>query len=341
MENHRNANELRVIAEGIRLVTLQELEGFGSGHIGGAMSVIETLAVLYGSELRCDPNNPNWEGRDRLVLSKGHAGPALYATLSLKGFFSREMLSELNQGGGHLPSHCDRNKTPGVDMTTGSLGQGISAAIGMALGNRMNKSDSITYLIIGDGECNEGQIWEGAIFAAAHKLDNLITFVDWNKQQLDGFTKDILDMGDIGEKFKSFGWFVQKVNGHDVGAILDAVIAAKDNTGAPSCILLDTVKGHGTFAAGIEGNHHMSFTKDQMDEAIKKASERLEDARALVAAEKAVIKAAQAMEEAAQKAEEALRKSEQPAEPAAHKIMELFEGSKDKSAVREEGEGHV
>ena len=285
MENRKNAKELRVIAEGIRLITLQELEGFGAGHIGGAMSVVETLAVLYGSELRCDPSNPGWEDRDRLVMSKGHAGPALYATLSLKGFFPKEMLSELNQGGGHLPSHCDRNKTPGVDMTTGSLGQGISAAIGMALGNRMNNSDSITYLIMGDGECNEGQVWEGAMFAAFHKLDNLIAFVDDNKQQLDGFTKDILDMGDIGNKFRSFGWFVQTVNGHDVGAILDAVVAAKEHKGAPSMIILDTIKGYGTFAAGIEGNHHMSFTKEQMDETIKKVTERLEEARAAVQAE--------------------------------------------------------
>lgn len=285
MENRKNAKELRVIAEGIRLVTLQELEGFGSGHIGGSMSIVETLAVLYGSELRCDPNNPDWEGRDRLVMSKGHAGPALYATLSLKGFFPKEMLSELNQGGGRLPSHCDRNKTPGVDMTTGSLGQGISAAIGIALGCRMNKSDSITYLILGDGECNEGQIWEGALFAGFHKLDNLIAFVDYNKQQLDGFTKDILDLGDIGEKFRNFGWYVQNINGNDTGAVLDAVIAAKEHKGAPSMIILDTVKGFGTFAAGVEGNHHMSLSKEQMDEAIKKVSEKLEDARAAVAAD--------------------------------------------------------
>jgi transketolase len=285
MENRKNAKGLRVIAEGIRLVTLQELEGFGSGHIGGSMSIVETLAVLYGSELRCDPNNPNWEGRDRLVMSKGHAGPALYATLSLKGFFPKEMLSELNQGGGRLPSHCDRNKTPGIDMTTGSLGQGISAAIGIALGCRLNKSDSITYLILGDGECNEGQIWEGAMFAAYHKLDNLIAFVDNNKQQLDGFTKDILDMGDIGDKFRSFGWFVQNVGGHDTDLILDAVIAAKAHKGMPSVIILDTIKGYGTFAAGVESNHHMAFSKEQMDEAIKKVSERLEEARSAVAAD--------------------------------------------------------
>ncbi len=285
MEHKKSACELRVIAEGIRLVTLQTLEGFGSGHIGGSMSIIETLAVLYGSELRCDPQNPDWEERDRLVMSKGHAGPALYATLSLKGFFPKEMLSELNQGGGRLPSHADRNKTPGVDMTTGSLGQGISAAIGMALGCRMNKSDSTTYLILGDGECNEGQIWEGALFAGFHKLDNLIGFVDYNKQQLDGFTKDILDMGDIGEKFRAFGWHTQTVNGHDIQAVLNAVQAAKDYKGSPSMIILDTIKGNATFAAGIEGNHHMSLGKDVMEEACRLATQRLDEAQAAVTAE--------------------------------------------------------
>jgi len=285
----KSAKELRVIAEGIRLVTLQTLASFGAGHIGGAMSIVETLAVLYGCELRCDPSNPQWEGRDRLVLSKGHAGPALYATLSLKGFFPKEMLSELNKGGGRLPSHCDRNKTPGVDMTTGSLGQGISAAIGMALGNRMNGSDSITYLIMGDGECNEGQVWEGAMFAAHHKLDNLIAFVDCNKQQLDGYTKDVLDMGDIGEKFKAFGWFVQKVDGHDTGAILDAVEAAKAHKGSPSVIILDTIKGYGTFAAGLENNHRMSLTKEQIEDAIREVTERLEEAKALAESEREVL----------------------------------------------------
>jgi transketolase len=304
MEHQKTARELRVIAEAIRLVTLQELEGFGSGHIGGAMSIVETLAVLYGSELRCDPQNPEWEERDRLVLSKGHAGPALYAVLSLRGFFPREMLSELNQGGGRLPSHCDRNKTPGVDMTTGSLGQGISAAIGVALGCRMNKSDSLTYLILGDGECNEGQVWEGALFAGFHRLDNLIAFVDVNKQQLDGFTKDILDMGDIGKKFKAFGWYVQYVNGHDIEALLRAVRAARANVGSPSVIILDTVKGYGTFAAGQPGNHHMSFSKEQIEEAIRAAAERLEEARA-AAGNTEEIRAADGQPEQAEKPEPA------------------------------------
>ena len=244
MDTYVSDNELRTVAEGIRLVTLQEFAGTGSGHVGGSMSIVETLAVLYGSEMRVKPEEPNWPERDRLILSKGHAGPALYATLALKGFFPKEMLSELNQNGGRLPSHCDRNKTPGIDMSTGSLGQGISVAIGAALGNRMNGSDSTTYLILGDGECNEGQVWEGAMFASFHKLDNLIAFVDNNRQQLDGYTADVLDMKDLGEKFRAFGWFVQDVDGHDCGAIRRAVQAAKEHVGEPSMIILHTEKGY-------------------------------------------------------------------------------------------------
>ena len=281
MENTQKLKELRVFAEEIRVETLWELGELGFGHVGGAMSIVETIAALYGSELKYDPKNPDWDDRERLVISKGHAGPALYATLSLKGFFPHEMLRELNQGGGHLPSHCDRNKTPGVDMTTGSLGQGISTAIGVALGRRMDKSDNYTYLILGDGECNEGQIWEGAMFASHFKLDHLITFVDVNGQQLGGYTKDVMDMGDMGEKFKAFGWFVQDVNGHDLGELMDAIAAAKAQTGKPNAIILHTIKGHGcTYAEGVKDNHHMNFTAEQSKEALEAAEKRLAEARA-------------------------------------------------------------
>jgi len=281
MNIEKDTRDLRVVAEGIRLVTLQTLSYIGFGHVGGAMSIIETLAALYGGELKCDPKNPKWEGRDRLVMSKGHAGPALYATLCLRGFFPKEKLFELNQGGGSLPSHCDMHKTPGIDMTTGSLGQGMSTAIGIALGLRLNKSESNTYLILGDGECNEGQVWEGAMFAAHNKLWNLIAFVDWNKQQLDGFTKDVLDIGDIGGKFKTFGWHTQTVDGHDPGRIKTAIKEAKGVANAPSAIILDTVKGYGcNFAEGVANNHHMNFTRDQMEKAIDDAAQRLELARA-------------------------------------------------------------
>jgi len=281
MDTEKESLELKVIAEGIRLVTLQTFKHLGFGHIGGSMSIIETLAVLYGGELRCDPENPNWEGRDRLVMSKGHAGPALYATLSLRGFFPKEMLLELNQGGGRLPSHCDMNKTPGIDMTTGSLGQGMSAAAGIALGCRMNGSGTYTYLILGDGECDEGQVWEGAMFSAHYKLGGLIAFVDWNKQQLDGYVKDVMDLGDIREKFRAFGWHTQAVDGHDPGKIKAAITEAKSVAHMPSVIVLDTIKGYGCdFAENVPGNHHMTFTPEMIDGAIDKTSLRLEQMRA-------------------------------------------------------------
>jgi transketolase len=274
----KEAPDLIAVADRIRLVTLQTFEKLGFGHVGGAMSVIETLAVLYSGEMRFDPKNPKWEGRDYLVMSKGHAGPALYATLSLQGFFPSEMLSELNQGGGKLPSHCDMHKTPGIDMTTGSLGQGISTAIGMTLGARLNKSDNNVFLVMGDGELNEGQAWEGVMFAAHNKLDKLIAFVDNNKQQLDGLLTDIIDMGDIGEKFSSFGWHVQKVNGHDPYAIKKAIQEAKNTPNKPSVIVLDTIKGYGCdFAEGVVPNHHMNFSKEQIAKAIELVEQKLKD----------------------------------------------------------------
>ena len=282
MSIEKDTRDLRVVAEGIRLVTLQTFANIGFGHVGGAMSIIEALAALYGSEMRVDPQNPQWEERDRLVMSKGHAGPALYSTLCLRGYFKKEKLLELNQGGGSMPSHCDMHKTIGIDMTTGSLGQGMSTAIGLALGARLNELDNYTYLVLGDGECNEGQVWEGAMFAAHQKLDRLTVFVDWNKQQLDGFTNDIIDMGDFVEKFKAFGFHTQLVDGHDPGKIKAAIIEAKSHQDAPGAIILDTVKGHGCdFAEGIASNHHMNFTQEQIDGAIAKAEIKLAEVREL------------------------------------------------------------
>lgn len=274
--NSGQAKELKIFAETIRLETLKELKHRGFGHVGGCMSIIETLAVLYGGAMNINPANPKWEDRDWLVLSKGHAGPALYAALALKGFFPLEELKTLNQPGTNLPSHCDRNKTSGVDMTTGSLGQGISTAIGVALGNRLDNRDSYTYLIIGDGECDEGQIWEGALFASHHKLDNLIMFVDVNKQQLDGYTKDVLDLGDLSAKFANFGWHVIDVDGSSVEQIQQVVELAKTKKGAPIAVILDTKKGQGcTFAEDVLFNHHMNVGGESADEAIKTCEEVL------------------------------------------------------------------
>ena len=274
-----NNTNLAALAAEIRLTTLREFKTRGFGHVGGAMSIVEVLSVLYGKHMKIDPKNPKDPNRDWLVVSKGHAGPALYATLALKGFFDLALLDTLNKPGTILPSHCDMNKTPGVDMTTGSLGQSISTAIGVAMGNRLDNRANTTYLIIGDGECNEGQIWEGAMLASHFKLDNFVLFVDYNKQQLDGYTKNVLDMGDFGQKFDSFGFFTQVVDGHDVCAIDAAIQNAKNQKGKPAAIILDTVKGKGCFfAEDVESNHHIAFTDEQIDKAIAEAQTALENA---------------------------------------------------------------
>ena len=235
-----NEKKCKVLAAEIRLETLKVIHSRGFGHVGGSMDLADLMAVLYGEVMKFDPKNPRWEDRDWLVLSKGHAGPVAYATFGLMGYYPMEDAYTLNQPHTRFPSHTDRKLTPGVDLTTGSLGQGISLAIGLAMGAKMRGKDYTTYLILGDGECDEGQVWEGALSAAHHKLDNLIAFVDWNKQQLDGAIDDVLDIGDIGEKFRAFGWHVQQVNGHDVDAVKEAVEQAKAHKGQPSMIVLDT-----------------------------------------------------------------------------------------------------
>lgn len=277
MEKNR---ELRVFAEEIRVETLKELGHLGFGHVGGSMSVVELLAVLYGKVMHYDPKAPNLATRDRLVMSKGHAGPALYATLALKGFFPMETLKTLNQGGTTLPSHCDRLKTPGIDMTTGSLGQGASMAAGLALGAKMRGQDYTTYLVLGDGECNEGQVWEFALFAAHHKLENLISFVDLNKQQLDGSTDDVLFMGDMVDKFEAFGLHTQKVDGHNVDEILAAIENARAKKGCSHMIILDTIKGNGcAMAEETFPCHHLKFSAAQFEPSIIAAEKALAAAR--------------------------------------------------------------
>ncbi|MDR0858695.1 MAG: transketolase [Oscillospiraceae bacterium] len=263
-----NSQQLKEFARDIRVTTLEAFKTPLFGHIGGAMSICDVLAVLYGSVMRCDPKNPQWAERDKLVLSKGHAGPALYAALCLKGYFPREMLTELNQGGGHLPSHVDRTKTPGIDMTAGSLGQGLSAACGIALGDRLSGFDSRTYCIVGDGELNEGQNWEAIMFAAQYKLGNLTLFVDNNKIQLDGYTNDVMSLGNLKQKLEASGWSVVQIDGHDVAAISDAIKATSGQL--PGAVILDTVKGKGVdfVEAAAPNNHHLTFTLAQLDDAI-------------------------------------------------------------------------
>lgn len=266
--------ELTKVAKEIRQLTIDEIGFLGVGHIGGAMSIVELLALLYFEHMKIDPANPRMEGRDWFVLSKGHAGPALYATLALKGFFPKEWLHTLNKGGTHLPSHCDRNLTPGIDMTTGSLGQGFSSAIGIALGLAMDKSPSRLFAVVGDGESNEGQVWEAAMLAGGRRLSNVVAFLDFNKQQLDGFTKDILDMERMEAKWEAFGWFTQRVDGHDIAALDAAIRRALSQKEKPSMIVMDTVKGKGcNFAEAQVSNHNMTFDMAKAQEAISALGE--------------------------------------------------------------------
>ncbi|NMA06539.1 MAG: transketolase [Ruminococcaceae bacterium] len=252
----------------IRIATIKSIQKRGFGHIGGCMSMADLVSVLYQCILNVDPNDPRNPNRDWLICSKGHAGPILYSALALKGFFPMNWLDTLNQSGTSLPSHCDRKKTPGIDMTTGSLGQGISMAAGVALGNRLDGKNNYTYCILGDGETQEGQVWEAASFAAHFKLDHLIVFVDNNHEQLDGAIAQVNNIEPIDTKFESFGWRTFNCNGHDCSSIKTAIKCSKSSTGKPCIIILDTIKGKGcSFALG-KTNHHMTVSKEDANEAI-------------------------------------------------------------------------
>lgn len=265
-------NMLREKAKEIRKLTIREIGRLSVGHIGGSVDLAELLAVLYFKQMRVNPAEPLWNDRDRFVLSKGHGGPALYATLAMKGFIPMEALDTLNRPGTHLPSHCDRNLTTGIDMTTGSLGQGFSCAVGMALAARMDGLPSIIYTCIGDGESQEGQVWEAAMFAGNRKLDNLIAFTDYNKMQIDGPVEDINGLYPLDEKWKAFGWHVVSVDGHDIAQIDYAIEQAKQIKGRPSMILLNTTKGKGCeFCEGQLSSHSVkNITTEMWQSAIEK-----------------------------------------------------------------------
>ena len=237
--------QLDKIASDIRITGLKMVQKARSGHIGGAFSLSEIMAVLYFEKMRIRPEDSNWEDRDRFVLSKGHCTVALYPTLALRGFFDTALLDTFRKIDGHLSGHAEVRPVPGVDMSTGSLGQGFSAAVGMALAARQSGKDLTVYSVLGDGEIQEGQTWEACMFAAANHLDNLIAIVDSNKVQLDGTIKEVLDTGDLVAKYESFGFFVQSIDGHDVEQISDAIDRAKEQKGKPSMIIANTVKGKG------------------------------------------------------------------------------------------------
>ena len=258
-------NKVRMLeekAKEIRKLTIQAIGELGVGHIGGALSLCEVLSVLYFDAMNIDPADAKMEDRDRFVLSKGHGGPAVYATLALKGFIPMEELHTLNRPNTHLPSHCDMRLTNGIDMSTGSLGQGFSAATGMALAAKMDARDLYVYAIVGDGESQEGQIWEAAMLAASQKLDN--------KMQLDGYIEDVNGLYPLDKKWESFGWHVQTADGHDVAAIAHAIDNAKKVKGRPSMIILDTVKGKGGFfCENMVASHNMNISEETWKKAVE------------------------------------------------------------------------
>lgn len=252
-----------------RRLTIEMIRKVGVGHIGGALSIIELLTVLYFKKMNIRPKEPKWPDRDRFVLSKGHAGPALYAILALKGYFDVSELFTLNTPETNLPSHCDMLRTVGVDMTTGSLGQGLSVAVGMALAGKLDKKNYTVYCLIGDGESDEGMIWEAAMYAGHCKLDNLIAFTDYNKLQIDGTTDEINTLEPIEDRWRSFGFNVKRVNGHDMLAISTAIDEVKAEKGRPAMIILDTIKAKGY--RGLEGkveSHNAPVIFDRIEDVL-------------------------------------------------------------------------
>lgn len=262
--------ELEKKARRVREDIVNEVYSAKSGHPGGSLSIADILTVLYFREMNINPENPNWEDRDRLVLSKGHCSPALYSCLANRGFFPVEDLKTFRNINSYLQGHPDKNKVPGVDMTTGSLGQGLSAANGIAIAGKMDKKDYRVYCVLGDGEIEEGQIWEAAMAANKYKLDNLCVIVDNNNLQIDGTIEEVMSSYPIDEKFKSFGFQVIHIDGHNIEEIIKAFEAARDVKGQPTCIIAKTIKGKGVdFMENQAGWHGKAPNEEQYEQAMK------------------------------------------------------------------------
>ena len=260
---------LRNTAAKIRLGILEEVFSASSGHPGGSLSIADILSYLFFKEMRIDPKNPEWEDRDRFVLSKGHTAPALYATLANRGYFDVSELKGFRNAGSFLQGHPDMKHTPGVDMTTGSLGLGISAACGMALSGRISDKDYRVYSVLGDGETEEGQVWEAAMFAAHYKLDNLCIFVDFNGLQIDGPIVDVIDPTPLDKKFEAFNWNVITIDAHNFDEIEAAVEAAKACKGKPTAIIAKSVKGKGvSFMENKVGWHGKAPNAEEYEQAV-------------------------------------------------------------------------
>ena len=265
----KEISELEKMAKEVRKGIIEEVYHGQSGHPGGSLSVADILTVLYFHELNIDEKNPKWEDRDRLVLSKGHCSPALYACLANRGFFSIEDLKTFRKLDSYLQGHPDMNKIPGVDMTTGSLGQGLSSAVGMAITGKMDKKDYRVYCILGDGEIEEGQVWEAAMSAKKYALDNLCIIVDNNNLQIDGTIEEVMSPYPIDEKFRSFGFEIINIDGHNFQEIIDAFDVAKHIEGKPVCIIAKTIKGKGiSYMENQVGWHGKAPNEEQYKMAI-------------------------------------------------------------------------
>ena len=270
--------QLLIAATKIRMAAIEGTYHAKSGHPGGSLSIADTLAALYFLHMRVDPKNPKWEDRDRLVLSKGHTAPALYGALALRGYFPMEDIATLRHIGSHLQGHPDMKGTPGVDMTTGSLGQGVSAAVGMALAAKIDGSDRKVYAILGDGEIEEGQVWEAAMFAAHKKLDNLCLVIDNNNLQIDGSIDEVNSPCPIPEKFAAFGFLVIVIDAHDPDQIDAALKAAKDCKGKPTAIVQTSIKGRGvSFMENQVGWHGTAPNKEQYEQAMQELRAQLKN----------------------------------------------------------------
>ncbi len=271
--NESKREELRVTAQKIRLGALECVYSANSGHPGGSLSVADILAYLYFGKMNVDPNNPKKDDRDRFVLSKGHTAPALYTALALKGFFSTELLKTFRKEGSILQGHPDMKNVPGVDISTGSLGLGISSACGMALSAKASNKDYRVYTVLGDGELEEGQVWEAAMFAGHYKLDNLTAFVDFNGLQIDGKITEVMNPTPIDEKFKAFGWNAIIINGHDFDEIEAAVAEAENTKDKPTVIVCKTIKGKGvSFMEDRAEWHGSAPNKEQYETAVAEIS---------------------------------------------------------------------
>lgn len=269
MLDKATVTELEQTARKLRVDILKMLNQAKSGHTGGSLSAIDALTVLFFNEMRHDPSNPNWIDRDHFILSKGHAAPALYACLAESGYFPPEDLKTLRRLGSHLQGHPDMKKTPGVEVCTGSLGQGMSQAIGMALAARLSGRSARTYTLLGDGELQEGQVWEAAMAAAHFKLDNLCAIVDCNGLQIDGDVEKVMGVAPVGPKFLAFNWHVLEVDGHSVEALGQALAEAKEIKGKPTMIIARTVKGKGVPFFEHKANYHgVPPSNDELEEAL-------------------------------------------------------------------------